>query len=853
MNKLKLAVALTLMVSGGLSGATPGPPYVATKFNLYTATSDLWRTDHGFQSTVHLTNMLSVAPMDVTVTLYMADGTPYVLPVVHIGPSGTAAVNVNTALAAAPAGVASHLSQSGSATLQYRYDWAGAVLGSTLILDTVRSLQFASNFVFPEPVMPGGNAASAANTIEGIWWKYAGTSSVYVSVANATNATASADIAVFDQQMKPLGKHHVALAAHASSLTLLDDLIGASPGSSVGGVEITYAGGAEDLIFTGGIEDDAAGYSAKLRLGMTMMAGMAPAAGQAAGCTVASAGLMVGAPDPMMGFPAGVGFSLFGYARNTSSAPLTLSGLVNYMDASGAPHSVSLAGVSLAAGQASNMNLAKAVPLPFASGMVNLSFTYNAPCGSVLLTTGSVDGSGSYVFEVEPEVVSAGGGRISPYWQVGAGTDTMYSFWNPTAVAEDLMVTIYYDQQGDTYLAPLHLGPNASSGISIMELMEKAQPDAQGHVIPMNARAGVMQVRSPGSDLRNLVTVVVGGGIYNPVAGTCQNPCIVCPGATGAEILPSSFSIPAGTSESFQFFLIENNGSTENYSESATWEGSSSVLTVQPQLATGLEAGSAGISANMSAGVPEYSASFCAGTACPTGGQGASISGSVTPSVSGVSPSMAPAGGTQAVVISGAGFGTNPQVSISGGGSAVVNSSTNTTINATLTIPGGSSGGNQNLTVTAAGFSSFPFVFFIQIPTYFKMLGVTPVVGCTWPQVGLAVTAEYQVLDQASNAIQVAGMTPLENAPGTGGQFKSYATPLTTNSSGILYDTPVTTCFSGVNQTTCVSPQQTFELTVGATNFPITTVVNRRECADPLGQRITVSNPYWTFSQGTVN
>jgi len=301
-----------------------------------------------------------------------------------------------------------------------------------------------------------------------------------------------------------------------------------------------------------------------------MMAGMAPAAGQAAGCTVASAGLMVGAPDPMMGFPAGISFSLYGSARNTSSAPLTLTGLVNYMDASGAPHSVSLAGVSLAAGQASNMNLGKTAPLPFASGMVNLSFTYNAPCRSVLLTTGSVDGSGSYVFEVEPEVVGAGGGRISPYWQVGAGTDTMYSFWNPKSVAEDLMVTIYYDQQGDTYLVPLHLGPNASSGISIMELMERAQPDAQGHVIPMNARAGVMQVRSPGSDLRNLVTVVVGGGIYNPVAGTCQNPCIVCPGATGSEILPSSFSIPAGASESFQFLLIEDDGSTENYTSEAT-------------------------------------------------------------------------------------------------------------------------------------------------------------------------------------------------------------------------------------------------------------------------------------------
>ncbi len=317
------------------------------------------------------------------------------------------------------------------------------------------------------------------------------------------------------------------------------------------------------------------------------------------------------------------------------------------------------------------------------------------------------------MFEVEPEVVGAGGGRISPYWQVGAGTDTMYSSWNPTSVAEDLMVTIYYDQQGDTYLAPLHLGPNASSGISIMELMEKAQPNAQGHVIPMNARAGVMQVRSPGSDLRNLVTVVVGGGIYNPVAGTCQNPCIVCPGATGSEILPSSFSIPAGTSESFQFLVIENNGSTENYSESATWEGSSSVLSVQPQLATGLEAGSAGISANMSSGVPEYSASFCAGTLCPSGGQGASISGAVTPVLTSITPTMGLATSEVTVTIVGVGFATPVALVVANGVTAQVQSSTPTRIVAQAQVPNETP---QNIQVQANGQTSNAVSFTGQLP-----------------------------------------------------------------------------------------------------------------------------------------
>jgi len=309
---------------------------------------------------------------------------------------------------------------------------------------------------------------------------------------------------------------------------------------------------------------------------------------------------------------------------------------------------------------------------------------------------------------------------------------------------------------------------------------------------------------------------VVGGGIYNPVAGTCQNPCIVCPGATGSEILPSSFSIPAGTSESFQFFVIENNGSTENYSESATWEGSSSVLSVQPQLATGLEAGSAGISANMSAGVPEYSASFCAGTACPTGGQGASISGTVTPVVSGVSPSMAPAGMSQAIVISGAGFGSSPVVTVGGGASAVVNSSSSTTINATLTIPGTASGGNQNLAVTADGIMSSSILFFIQIPTSLTVVSAVLAGGSGCPgskNYGVQATDTYQVWDQHNPAlaIQVAGMNPTESGTYFSGGTFSGTVGAPTASNGTFIDTPVGVCSPvPINPTTLTATQNIY-------------------------------------------
>jgi len=109
----------------------------------------------------------------------------------------------------------------------------------------------------------------------------------------------------------------------------------------VGGMEITYGGDPESVLFSGGLEDDQAGYSAALLLSMAMMHMPGEKHAQPGSCTVASTGLMVGAPDPMEGFPAGIRFSLFGFARNAGTAPLILHGLINYMGKAG-PRSVAL-------------------------------------------------------------------------------------------------------------------------------------------------------------------------------------------------------------------------------------------------------------------------------------------------------------------------------------------------------------------------------------------------------------------------------------------------------------------------------------------------------------------------------
>jgi hypothetical protein len=622
----------TMLVFVGMIGALaapgvqPGPGYTPAKLDLYTATSDLWRTDKGFQTAIHLKNMLVVSDMDVILTLYMMDGTPYRLPVVHLGKSAVASVSVNAALAAAPAAVQPHISQSGSAALEYRYDWAGAVTGMTVMVDTPRSLQHTSEFVFPDQMSAAMRHQPALHTAQGMWWKYSAASGVYLSVANTGDAPATANVAVFDARKHALGTHQVSLPAHGHAMTTLDDLIGSSPAGAVGGIEIAFTGGENDLVFSGGIEDDHAGYSARVPLAMAMMAGSDP---QPATCTMASAGLMAGVPDPMEGFPRGVSFSLYGFARNTGSTPIALQGLANYMDKAG-PHSIPLASETLAPGQALNLHLDRAARLPFQDGMVNVSYTYNAPCGNLLLSTGSVDATGNYVFEVQAQAVGKTGGRVSTYWEAGRGIDTMYSLWNPSSEAEDLRVSIFYDQQGSVYQYPLHLDANASTMISMLELIRMGKPDETGQVIPAGARMGSLRITGPRADLTVPMTLVMSGGVYNPVAGTCYGPCITCTGAVKSYFVPASFSVAVGNSTGFSFMIGYSDGSDWNYTSSATYS-SNSYISVTAGSIKGLAAGSTGFSASVSSGVPEYVTNFClAGGSCPTGGYGGGDTGTVT-------------------------------------------------------------------------------------------------------------------------------------------------------------------------------------------------------------------------------
>jgi hypothetical protein len=245
-------------------------------FNQYTAYCGLWRTDGGFQSTIRLRNSLTVAAVDAVVTLYMADGTSYTLPPMHLPQSAVATINVNDALARVPSSLAGRVSTFGSATMTYRYSFQGAVYASMSLLDSVRSLQYNYSFVFPMEAAHASNQGTlnpdiAERTVlEGLWWRFRPTSGGFIALANVSTKDIAVNVTASDGSGNTGSTLSVLVPSRATKLVALSDALGQIQ-SPYGGVRVDYQADMDSVLVSAGLEDDSRGYSANLPLAMPPM------------------------------------------------------------------------------------------------------------------------------------------------------------------------------------------------------------------------------------------------------------------------------------------------------------------------------------------------------------------------------------------------------------------------------------------------------------------------------------------------------------------------------------------------------------------------------------------------------
>ncbi len=131
--------------------------------------------------------------------------------------------------------------------------------------------------------------------------------------------------------------------------------------------------------------------------------------------------------------------------------------------------------------------------------MLNSSASFDGHDGDVLMTTGSTDQTGNYVFEVMPNSVGPEVGLQMAYWNTCCGNDTMYSLWSPGGETQRVVLTLYSSDGIDTYAIPVTLAPGASTMIDVGMLRRGGMPDASGNLLPPGVEDGSAMLEPAGA------------------------------------------------------------------------------------------------------------------------------------------------------------------------------------------------------------------------------------------------------------------------------------------------------------------------------------------------------------------
>ncbi len=512
--------------------------------------------------------------------------------------------------------------------------------------------------------------------LNGLWWKRDPGVVGFFALANTGSAPITVRYRVTGSAGADGADATVGLGPNASAMVPLDPLIASLPPNQrdAGGITVEQLSGpGMALSASGWLENEREGFSASIEFQPGYMpqptnggaSGTDPAVRPAppdanAPVTLAATGLMLGKPMSGAGFPGRLRFRPYGYLRNTARRPLLATVTANVatgaMGTPAAPPVSQSFEVALPPGALVPVALAPLArrleremarkmgmePDSIEGAMLNWSVSFAGHAGSVLMTTGSTDQTGNYVFEVMPVRLSSAVGLQLPYWNTAHDNDTMYSLWNPGAAAQKVVLTLYSADGMHTYAVPVSLAPGASATVDLGMLRQEGMPDPSGNLLPpevedgsaMLEPAAVLQpdkngiIKLPASGPAQM-RVAVSVGIFNAQAATCCSQCMyccfyTCPGVT-------SGLAPFGGGFFSTITAEDCCGLEDDFTANASWISyNTSILTSQGQGsfdAAGL--GETTIAATFTAESQSASGPYCAG-GCLQGDMGGSSYGTVT-------------------------------------------------------------------------------------------------------------------------------------------------------------------------------------------------------------------------------
>ena len=661
----------------------------------------LWMIDPNFKSTIYIKNSVEIAPVTVTPILYLSNGKKVSLADVTLEPSGTATVSVNDGLNAN--GISPWSTLNGYVEIQYKWPWDPLCVTVTSV-DTVHSVIFTNGLRPLEPMNPSAKAMLAkgpgTQIIEAMWWKQEPQVTGFVALSNTTAQVIKAQLQVSDAAGQSIGEHAVTVSPHGTKTVNLAELQSAS--GTAGGLRVTYSGRMNDFLPNGGLEDPASGYSASV----PFAASHGLHAGESTQ-TYAELGLMSGAADPMIQFPAGTTFTPYSLLRNVGEQPAMVTPSIYWMEGGNA-RSSRLETMKLLPYQTQSLDVPALLSL---AGLQNFNGSFNLIFdveGSVLMASGSVDQKNTYVFEVMPTSVKESASQGLGYWSTKNGDDSMVTLWNPADEEQDLVFTLFFS--GGHYDLPVHLGPRATRMFNISEILQNQIPDKSGTLIPPSVHEGSATISGTHAENEHIL-VAVDAAIYNVRKATCGYICKNCNGMVSDSIAILGFAVAPAGNVQMSLKTTWNNGIQYDRTHLASWtSNNTSVATVASSggLVTGVAVGN--VTVNGADLTEPWAGQQCGSPppACPPE-QGFQSSGSGTVfKVTSVYPSPLVIGTAGAMAIGGSGFSSLQSpvtVSLSGTGVTVTNPMVDgdTLINASYAVASNATAGSQNLTVSSPG------------------------------------------------------------------------------------------------------------------------------------------------------
>jgi hypothetical protein len=586
------------------------------------ALGGLWLTSPSMKSSLYLRNDLKTDSLTVTPIIYLSNGTRYALRSVSVEPTGTAVVDIGKSLEAQ--GVASYAKLYGYAEIEYQWPWA-------VVCATIKNVDVANSLIFSYGLQPplesfpaqasAGQQVKTVNgptnhSFEGLWWKQEKNVTGFLGLANTSAQVMNASVRITDNGGTEIGSHQVAISPHGTKMIDLSEIKLASMAS--GGIYLSHDGAEHTLAISGGLSDDAVGFSAHLVVLPVSETGNT----EVSTVTYAELGLMSGFADPMMSFPSGTVFSPYSFIRNISNGPARVTPTLWWMSA-GAAHSFKGSELTIPSHQTMNLDvpaLISTAGLEHLNGSLNLVLDMTAQVGSLTMSSGSVDQKNTYVFEVIPRGIQESAAKSISYWSVDSGDDTMFTFWNPADEDQDLVFTLYFSGH---YGVPIHLAARASLMFNVSEVTRSATPDAEGNIIPAGVHEGSAEIAGSMGENEHIL-ISEDAGIYNINKAVCTPTCITCQGMVSTSLFASPYSVPMGGSTQQTFSMQWSGGIQYDLTKSSTWSTSApTVATVNLGLVNGVSVGAADIGAFDSNFEPPYIVGFCyfgGNGMCPQGG-----------------------------------------------------------------------------------------------------------------------------------------------------------------------------------------------------------------------------------------